>query len=312
MSRRSQLIFLLAFPLLACIALAILVSTLWLDRGYSPRDILSQKFSGDVLGVVADAPLKAQASYDVTLEESFEDATTLLSTLALEIEGPFQGNVQVLTPLDVEIISRDFKKEENFQNLHAFQGRVSLKEKMKKTFKFRYRREAKATPYLLSLLPHADTLKYQVAVHAPDYLSLESKTMNVQGTKATYAGSSKQPVLLRVDSRLSEAPLTLLSAKFKNTSEISLEFNLSLDSKSASDGLNFSLQDMNEKNTEVTDRVFVERAVADERQISLKLRGVTLQRGERYELALKDINGKNGKTLAGNFFSIGVVQPQNL
>lgn len=305
MRHRPQIIVVLLFPVSACIVMALLVALFWSKYTYTARDIFSQKFSGDVLGVVADAPLTGQAVYDVDLSSS-------MATLSLDIEGPFQGMVRILAPFDIHVLSRDFFVEESLLNFHVFQRRITLKEKTKKTYKFRYQRDAELAPYLLTLLPNNETLQYQVTAHFPDYFKLQSSDAKIEGTEARYMGSAKASKLLRIDTEVSDAPLTLVASQFHNASSVELEFNISLDAESAEDGLNFSLKDRNEKNIEVTDRVFVERTAVNGRQLLLHLRGVTLQRGEWYELTLKDLKGKNGKLLSENPLVVRLVQSQDL
>lgn len=308
--KRSKIPFLLIVPIFGLL-LAALISAI-----YDPFSILGSPFDhpvgSDFLGVQAEQQLNAEMEYDVEWREKTKDLFQAVSRLSVNVTGPFEGLLKILVPVDVVVEAKDTLREETFENLHAFSIPLNLAPDEKKVLKFRYLRAPQSSAYLLRLLSNNQNIHYKIREQFPEHLELKSTQWKVKGNEISWDRTLKNAITLRLDWKRTNKPFKLREAKITALNALEITFNRNLAYATAKDGLNFSITDMNEKNSEITDRVFIEEAEVKDKRIFLTLRGMTLQRGESYKLIIKNIKDVNGNFIEPNptVFTIQIPKDQ--
>lgn len=213
----------------------------------------------------SERPLKIAAQYEVSGNER---------KLFVRVIGPADGTFKILVPLEVTILAKSVKQEETFEDLHAFVTPLSLGSEEEKIFSFRYEMPRQKTPYSLRLEPFGNKVAYHVEVDS----------------KVLFEGTLEKTKILREDFKREKSPLTLASVSMKNFDVVELYFNKVPEAPGIDDVINFSITDENEKNAEVTDRIFIRQAELRGQKFTLSVSGITVQPGERYELHTKNID----------------------
>ncbi len=264
----------------------------------------------DVIGIYSKKPLHLAIQYnidwrEVTPLETFQPE----GRLSIKVFGPASGEMKVLIPLESTVLAKNVKQEGTFESLHAFTTTLALGSQESKTLNFRYRLPARQSPYLLRLIPSAGKMDYKITSAFPDYLDLAGTNMNISGSVAAFEGSLARSRTLHIDFHPTASPMLLSEGKINNLKTIELKFKRSVTQSSAQDGLNFALTDINEKNAEITDRLFITDVQVRDKSVFLTVKGMTLQRGESYELKIQNLKDRVRNLLSPNPLVLELIQP---
>lgn len=268
-----KIVFLLSFPFFcffaAVGALAFFEETS-VSFPLSQSDFVGFHMETHYLLSVAEArpserPLKIDAQYEVFGNER---------KLFVRVIGPAEGIFKILVPLEVTVLGKSVKREETFEDLHAFITPLSLGSGEEKIFSFRYEMPRQKNRYVLRLEPAGNEVYYHIKVDS----------------KVLFEGTLKKTKILRENFKREKSPLTLASASMKSFDAIEFHFNKIPEAAGIDDVINFSITDENEQNSEVTDRIFVRHAELHGQKLTIFVSGITVQPGERYELHTKNID----------------------
>lgn len=298
MKSRTKYFFVLLTPFLLLVAAAVFTALFW--QRFPRHQPYAFPEGRDVIGFFSDFSVQANVDYKLAWRVVGPNTLAPEGNLSVTFQGPAAGPLKILIPPSAVILSKDVQKEATFQGLHAFSTDLSLEEEEEKTLHFRYRLEPQASPYTLLFIPGRTQIQYHISAIFPDFI--ETK-------KSSIAGKTKNRKVINMDYFPAVSPLTLQTAEWENLQTIALTFNRSLSSLPTADILNFSLRDLNVKNKEVTDRIFVEEARVEGKKLLLRLRGATPQPGEHYELSLQNIEDKNGMPFSGAPLRLELTQP---
>ncbi|MBI5413675.1 hypothetical protein HZA42_04990 [Candidatus Peregrinibacteria bacterium] len=307
--RAKKITLLITFPIMGLGLIALLVFIFAEIFVFKAPDKYAYPLGSDVLGFAADWSAKIEVEYTTFWYEKPARSFNPESTAIIKISGPADGIFRFLIPQDAMVLAKAPSSEETFKDLHAFTTAISLPAGSVKILKFRYKLPAITSAYSLTLLPGGNKVMYKVKSTFPDSAVLSSKTFKVNKTELSFSGAPIGPELLKATLEYLDSPVTFTGGKIIAPNQIELNFKRQLSQIISTDGVDFSVADLNVKNGEITDRVFIGAIKVSGNSIFISTRGMTLQRGESYKITGNNIKDTNGNILEPNPLITTLTQP---
>lgn len=275
----------------------------------NPDNIFNVPQGQDFLGILSDVSLTANIQYEVEYKKSLFGGYMPISRLQAAVKGPIKTQLKILIPSSADILAKDSRLEKSLNGMHSFLADLDLKKNETKIINFMYRTEKVQSLYALNLLPVAGNVTFHISVKMPDKMRLNGDDWKISGSSAFWDGKIKNSKKLKLSFVEKKEPFHLVKAEIITPNMLSVTFSEEVLVAAVQESLNFSIKDLNKKNKEVEDRIFIEKIVTAGQYVTFLLRGMTLQRGENYEVKISNIKSRFGDLLNPNPAVYIVAQP---
>lgn len=276
---------------------------------YSGADFLAVVES-NLGGAKSDRYMDRNVKYAVRVQENnlFADLSVTLThngTLNPPISHAYKGYLRVYVPHGSIITqSPSGSREEPAQPSETLKSigtivRLEPGESIMLQYQYRLPPFIQQNRYSLKLWKQPGTINdnYEITLLAPQGKTWKSRSLVTREHVANFSGPLETDRLLSAELQEDTLPPRVIYQGTPALNEITIHFNEDLDRPAAEDGLNYSIEDANEKNPH-RDVVRIEKVIVNaDRYIVIRTNGMTVQPEERYKIKLRHLRDKNGNEI---------------